>query len=77
LDPITASRLADLLLDLNTLLGITFVVITHELRSIEKIADKVLVLHNRGLYFYGTLEQLLETDDEFINDFLLKEKKDA
>ncbi|MCK4836724.1 MAG: ATP-binding cassette domain-containing protein, partial [Candidatus Aminicenantes bacterium] len=49
LDPITASRLADLLLDLNTLLGITFVVITHELRSIEKIADKVLVLHNRGL----------------------------
>lgn len=77
LDPITASGLDNLILELNSLLGMTFVVITHELRSIKRIARKVLVLHNRGMYFYGSLEELLGKDDAFVNDFFLKGKKHA
>jgi phospholipid/cholesterol/gamma-HCH transport system ATP-binding protein len=44
LDPITSADLDQLLLDLNALLGTTFVVVTHELPSIFTIADRVLVL---------------------------------
>jgi phospholipid/cholesterol/gamma-HCH transport system ATP-binding protein len=44
LDPITSADLDQLILDLNGLLGMTFVVVTHELPSIFKIADRVLVL---------------------------------
>jgi phospholipid/cholesterol/gamma-HCH transport system ATP-binding protein len=44
LDPITSADLDRLILDLNGLLGMTFVVVTHELPSIFTIADRVLVL---------------------------------
>ncbi len=44
LDPITSADVDQLIVDLNGLLGMTFVVVTHELASIFKIADRVLVL---------------------------------
>lgn len=44
LDPITSADLDQLILNLNRMLGMTFVVVTHELPSIFTIADRVLVL---------------------------------
>jgi phospholipid/cholesterol/gamma-HCH transport system ATP-binding protein len=44
LDPITASRLDDLILQLRTSLGMTIVVVSHDLASIFRIADRVLFL---------------------------------
>lgn len=44
LDPITSADLDELIVDLNRMLGMTFVVVTHELPSIFRIADRVLVL---------------------------------
>lgn len=44
LDPITSADLDQLIVNLNRLLGMTFVVVTHELPSIFTIADRVLVL---------------------------------
>lgn len=75
LDPITSSGLDDLLLDLKKKLGMTVVVVTHELRSIEKIADKVMVLHEGEMYFSGKYEELFSMDDAFIETFFLKKRK--
>ncbi|MFQ5931648.1 MAG: ABC transporter ATP-binding protein [Nitrospiraceae bacterium] len=47
LDPITSAELDQLILRLNHSLGITFVVVTHELPSIFTIADRVLMLDAR------------------------------
>lgn len=47
LDPITSAELDDLILYLARSLGITFVVVTHELASIYKIADRVIMLDKR------------------------------
>lgn len=44
LDPITSADLDELIIDLNRMLKMTFVVVTHELPSIFRIADRVLVL---------------------------------
>ena len=44
LDPITSADLDELIVDLNRMLGMTFVVVTHELPSIFRIASRVLVL---------------------------------
>jgi phospholipid/cholesterol/gamma-HCH transport system ATP-binding protein len=44
LDPITSADLDELILDLNRSLNMTFVVVTHELPSIFRIADRVLML---------------------------------
>lgn len=44
LDPITSADLDELIIDLNRMLNMTFVVVTHELPSIFRIADRVIVL---------------------------------
>jgi phospholipid/cholesterol/gamma-HCH transport system ATP-binding protein len=44
LDPITSADLDELIVDLNSMLNMTFVVVTHELPSIFRIADRVVVL---------------------------------
>lgn len=53
LDPITAVGIDDLILSLRDQLGVTFVVVTHELASIHRISDRVVFLHQGGLLFEG------------------------
>jgi len=72
LDPITSSRLDDLLLRLKERSRMTLVVVTHELRSIERVADRVLLLHDGGLRFSGDSAGLASSDDEFIRTFFLR-----
>jgi phospholipid/cholesterol/gamma-HCH transport system ATP-binding protein len=57
LDPIMASGLDDLILNLRKLLGITFVIVTHELDSIRKVADRVIMLDRGNAIFTGTIEE--------------------
>jgi len=47
LDPITSAELDQLIIRLNKTLGITFVVVTHELPSIYTIADRVIMLDKK------------------------------
>jgi phospholipid/cholesterol/gamma-HCH transport system ATP-binding protein len=69
LDPVSSAHLDDLLLSLKETFQMTFVVVTHELRSIEKVADKVLVLHEGRLLFDGGLADVHRSDDPFIRTF--------
>ncbi|HDP95698.1 MAG TPA: ATP-binding cassette domain-containing protein [Candidatus Aminicenantes bacterium] len=71
LDPITAAGLDELMLNLKELLGITFVVVTHELRSIERIADDVLVMQQSRIRFNGSFQELKNTSDPFVRAFFL------
>ena len=72
LDPITAAGLDDLMINLKKHFGMTFVVVTHELRSIEKIADKAVVLNKGRLHFFGEYQRLIASNDPFIESFFLK-----
>ena len=72
LDPITSSLLDDLLLRLKTTFGMTLVVVTHELRSIERVADEVLVIDDGGLRFAGSAAELAASEDRFVRTFFLK-----
>ena len=69
LDPIMASGLDDLILDLNRILGLTFVIVTHELDSIRKIADHVLMLDRGRVVFGGTLQEAESTDTPRVRQF--------
>lgn len=75
LDPITSSGLDDLLMNLKENLGMTVVVVTHELRSIQKIADRVVVLHEGKMHFSGEYKGLLALEDPFIETFFLRKGK--
>jgi len=72
LDPITAAGLDRLMLSLRDSFGMTLVVVTHELRSIEAIADDVVVLGDGNLHFHGEFKDLFSNNDPFIDTFFLK-----
>jgi phospholipid/cholesterol/gamma-HCH transport system ATP-binding protein len=62
LDPVTSHRLDDLILDLRRTLGMSFVIVTHELASIFRVADRVVYLDadKRTMTAIGPPRQLLD-----------------
>ncbi len=74
LDPITSAHLDDLLLDTKETFQTTLVIVTHELRSIERVADQILVLNSGRLYFSGEFGALSASDDAFIRTFFLRKE---
>ncbi|NOX32117.1 MAG: ATP-binding cassette domain-containing protein [Deltaproteobacteria bacterium] len=60
LDPVTSAGLDHLVTDLSSSLGITFVIVTHELASINAISDRIIMLEKdaKGIIAAGTPEQL-------------------
>ena len=76
LDPITSAELDQLILSLARNLGITFVVVTHELPSIYAIADRVIMLDKtaRGIIAEGRPEMLRDhSDNPWVRRFFNRE----
>lgn len=76
LDPITSAELDDTILLLRGTLGITFVVVTHELPSIYKIADRVIMLDKdeKGIVATGKPEDLRDHSEvEWVRRFFRRE----
>jgi phospholipid/cholesterol/gamma-HCH transport system ATP-binding protein len=69
-DPITARRLGGLIQRLKLQLGFTSIVVTHDTRFAEKLADSVLFLHQGRAEFFGPLSGFLESADPPIRLFL-------
>jgi len=69
LDPIMAAGLDKLILELRALLGITFIIVTHELDSIRRIADRILMLDQGKAAFTGTLADAEQTNNERVRQF--------
>lgn len=69
LDPITSKAIDDLLLQLKRQLNMTIVVVTHELASIHRIADRIVFLDKGKALFVGTLKEALNSDIKEIQEF--------
>lgn len=69
LDPVTARSLDELLLELRYTLGVSMVIVSHELESIRVICDKFIYLKEGYVYFDGTLQQGLSSEDPILKDF--------
>jgi len=72
LDPVTALGLDRLLITLNETLGMTIVVVTHELESIKRIAHRITYLDRGEVLFTGTLDEALQSDISTIHEFFLQ-----
>ena len=73
LDPVTGKGLDSMLITLNETLGMTMVVVTHELESIKRIAHRVTYLHAGQVLFSGPLDDALDSDIPRIREFFLKD----
>lgn len=73
LDPQTAAGLDGLLLRLKEAFNMTLVVVTHEIASIQTIADDVVMLAPKGrLVFHGTLQEALKSNIPEVQDFFAR-----
>jgi len=69
LDPMIAAGFDDLVLSLKSLLGLTVVMVTHDLDSLWRIADRVAVLGNSKVLGIGTMEELAQSEDPVIHEY--------
>jgi len=69
-DPIIARRLGDLIQRAKDQLGFTSIVVTHDMRLAERLADLVLFLDQGEARFFGPLKEFLESRDPNIQQFL-------
>jgi phospholipid/cholesterol/gamma-HCH transport system ATP-binding protein len=76
LDPVVASALDELILKLRDALQMTVVVVTHELESVFKIADRVTVLDRGHILFIGTVDELRNNKSERIQNLLNRRPED-
>jgi phospholipid/cholesterol/gamma-HCH transport system ATP-binding protein len=70
LDPISADAINNLIISLNEKLKVTTVVVTHDMVSAYKIADRIFMLHRGINYFEGTPEELRNTDNDVVRQFI-------
>jgi phospholipid/cholesterol/gamma-HCH transport system ATP-binding protein len=70
LDPITAGEIGDLIIDLKEKRKMTAVVVTHDVRGARAFADRVVLLHEGKIVAEGTLQELLDSKEEFVSKFM-------
>ncbi|MDD5406467.1 MAG: ATP-binding cassette domain-containing protein [Sulfurovaceae bacterium] len=73
LDPIGARNFDQLIVSLRNLLGITVVMITHDLDSMFSIVDRMAVLADKHVVAEGTLENVLQSQHPFVEAYFKNE----
>ena len=71
LDPVVSDSINRLIRRLQERLGMTSIVVTHDMKSAFDVANHVAYLHEGRIYFYGTPNQLQQTSDPILQDFML------
>ncbi len=70
LDPITADRINELIVDVNKKLGVTSIAVTHDMASAYKIADRIVMLYDGKAICDGTPEEIKSTDNPVVRQFI-------
>ena len=70
LDPLTTATITKLIMKLQRELEVTSIVVSHDIRSVSRMATKVALLSENRIKFFGTPEEMTGSDDQYIQDFL-------
>src|SRR3989449_10583527 len=69
-DPLMAQLLGDLIARLKLQLHLTRVVVTHDMRLAEKLANRIVFLHEAKVLFFGTYSDMEKCDEPIVQEFL-------
>ena len=70
-DPLMSNTINDLIKKMQSRLGLTQVVVTHDIANCaEKVADRVALLHEGRFVFNGTIEELYQSDNPVVKEFV-------
>lgn len=70
LDPVTSAEIDQLIIDLNKKLGVTSVVVTHEMDSAFRIADRMVLLDRGKFIVSGTPDEMRNSTDPLVHQFV-------
>ncbi len=70
LDPIGSDVIDQMILRMQRRFNITSIIVTHDMRSVFKIANRVAMLYRGEIRFLGTPDELRECDDQVVQDFI-------
>ncbi|NOY76874.1 MAG: ABC transporter ATP-binding protein [Calditrichaeota bacterium] len=70
LDPIIAKKINEMIRNLQEILGVTSVVVTHDIKSAFTVGDRIALLYKGKIRFVGTVEETRATDDPIVREFI-------
>lgn len=70
LDPQTSNEINELIIEMAEEFDVTSIVITHDMHSVLEVADRVAFLDQHELSWHGTLEEMKESDQANLVDFI-------
>jgi phospholipid/cholesterol/gamma-HCH transport system ATP-binding protein len=71
LDPVVSDSINRLIRRLQERLGMSSIVVTHDMKSAFHVADHIAYLHEGRIYFHGTSSELQQSNDPILQDFLI------
>ena len=70
LDPINADAINNLIIDLQRKLSVTSLVVTHDIQSACKVADRISMLHHGKIIATGTPQDIKRSSDPYVRQFI-------
>ncbi|HEX2780648.1 MAG TPA: ABC transporter ATP-binding protein [Gemmatimonadaceae bacterium] len=70
LDPLTTGTITRLIMKLQRELGVTSIVVSHDIRSAFRMATRIALLAEKHIVFFGTPEEMAASENDYIRDFL-------
>jgi phospholipid/cholesterol/gamma-HCH transport system ATP-binding protein len=70
LDPVRTAFLSELIRDLNAQIGMTSVVVTHDIATTRRVADYIGMIARQHLVKFGTAKEMFESDHPVVRQFL-------
>ncbi|MDP6570462.1 MAG: ATP-binding cassette domain-containing protein [Candidatus Marinimicrobia bacterium] len=70
LDPVMTDSINRLILKFQQSESVTSVIITHEMRTVYEVADRVILLHEGGIQFDGSPKEIKSIDDAIVQQFI-------
>jgi phospholipid/cholesterol/gamma-HCH transport system ATP-binding protein len=70
LDPSNVEKVVELIMDLKSRLGVTSIVVTHDMPAALKLSDRVAMLHTGRIAAMGTPQEILASQESLIRDFM-------
>ena len=70
LDPLTTGTITRLIMKLQRELGVTSVVVSHDIRAAFRMGSRIALLADHNIRFMGTPEEMASSDDRYLRDFL-------
>ena len=70
LDPVTAAVIDELMIRMRDKLGVTSIVITHDMRSAFSVGTRIAMLYEGTVRFVGSIDEIHHTDDPVVRQFI-------